>query len=194
MRGATGTGDDDLDSAARGFPGVVEHPLRRAVRRDDTDLEADTELGQSFGGSSMVGQSESLPMIRPTCALSLTVYIPSVGPNCIRKPMCCALGAFPNCGNVIRIVDGSGAAHDVDVTDLAILALTLAVQVDLRVRHPREQVMDALVHRHLGSFRRTENVGHHGDRRDRRRISERVVENRAQVLLELRGAGASIVQ
>lgn len=51
MRGATGTGDDDLDSAAGSFLGVVEHPLRRAVRRDDTDLEADTELGQSFGCS-----------------------------------------------------------------------------------------------------------------------------------------------
>src|SRR5690606_18294146 len=76
--------------------------------------------------ASMVGQSESLPMIRPTAGPGLPLSlmrIPSVGPNAVRHPVRRTLCLLPHLGDVL--------AEHVDVPDLAVRALALAVEVHL---------------------------------------------------------------
>jgi len=49
MSGATGAGDDDFDPARLGRLRELDHPVGRAMRRDDLALVGDTELGQDVG-------------------------------------------------------------------------------------------------------------------------------------------------
>jgi hypothetical protein len=51
MPGNAGAGDDHTQAPAGGFPSVVEHLLRCAVRRDDVHLARDLELAQHVDGA-----------------------------------------------------------------------------------------------------------------------------------------------
>jgi hypothetical protein len=46
VRGTAGAGDDELQAARCRISGVFVEAVRRAVRRDDTGFERDTELVQ----------------------------------------------------------------------------------------------------------------------------------------------------
>jgi hypothetical protein len=80
------------------------------------------------------------------------------------------------------------------VAELAAGALALAVPVQLHVRPVRHQVVHPLVEGRAGpallAGAPAEHVGHHHDRRGHRRGAQRVVEDGAQVLLELAGPRA----
>src|SRR5262245_28335621 len=114
--------------------------MRWGVRCAETTPTSNriSNSAKAIAAASMVGQSESLPMIRPTCAL-LTVGIPSVGPNRVRHPVRRALGLLAHHGDIV--------AEHVDMPDLAIRAFALAVQVHLRLRQSGEEVVQSLVHR-----------------------------------------------
>ena len=77
------------------------------------------------------------------------------------------------------------------MADLAARAFLLAVEVNPGVGHPREQVVQPLVEGdHRRRLRRAQHVGHHRYRRDGVGVAERIVQHRAQMLLELAGSGA----
>lgn len=73
------------------------------------------------------------------------------------------------------------------MSHLAAGPLRLAVQMNLGFGHPREQVVQSLVERHCRRRGGAEHVGHHRHRDDRVGVAERIVEHRAQMLLELTG-------
>ena len=66
MRRAAGRGDDHLEAARLGRRRVLEHPVRRAMRRDDLRLVRHAELGEQIDRRLHVFRSELLPMITPT--------------------------------------------------------------------------------------------------------------------------------
>src|SRR3712207_9594548 len=80
------------------------------------------------------------------------------------------------------------------VAELPAATLPLAVPVQLHVRPVRHEVVDPLVQAWTGpplvGGGPAEHVGHDDDRRGHRRGAQRVVEDGAQVLLELAGPRA----
>ncbi|GFJ91437.1 hypothetical protein Prum_050790 [Phytohabitans rumicis] len=125
----------------------------------------------------IVGQSESLPMITPTTAL----ICPPVRSLALPQP---ARGSRRPGPYVVHVV-----AEHRDVPDLPARADLLAVQVDLGARVGGEQVVQPLVERDAAG-RATEDVRHHDGRSGQRRLAHGVVQDRPQVLLELRRPGA----
>src|SRR6201991_3519879 len=101
--------------------------------------------------SSITDQSLSLPMITPTRGLVMST--PSVGPFGMRQPVCGPHRAFPHIRDVCVVSQRSArGAENVDVSDLSARPLALAVQMDLGLGHPAEQVMQSLVHAHRRSL------------------------------------------
>src|SRR5262249_41790120 len=50
MRGSAGPGDDDLESARFRRRGILEHPIRSAVRGNDAPFEWNLKLLKLIGG------------------------------------------------------------------------------------------------------------------------------------------------
>mgnify|MGYP002759817321 CR=1 FL=1 len=78
-------------------------------------------------------------------------------------------------------------ADDIDVANFATSLVVLAVQVDLGLRVALHDRADTLGHRHGRVFVGSQHVGHDGNRSQRLGRAQRQVQNRAQVLLKLRG-------
>src|SRR6476659_2798289 len=115
----------------------------------------------AVAASSITDQSLSLPMMTPTRG-SLDMFIPSVRPLAVRQPVRGPHGTFPNVGHVRLVFQRTTqCAKDVHVTDLAARSFGLSVEVHPGFGHPREQVMQSLVHAHSGKPRCAKHVRHH---------------------------------
>src|SRR2546430_17598271 len=102
---------------------------------ETTRTSCDTPNSDSAPAAAfMTGQSESLPMITPTSAIPL---LASFGRGARVQPAGGERGLLADPGHVL-------AQHGY-VADLAPRLDLLAVQVDLRPRYRREQVVQALV-------------------------------------------------
>ena len=66
VRGAAGSGDDDLDAASGGLAGVVGGAVGGAVGGGYVDFVGDAEFFEGFPASRMISRSESLPMTMDT--------------------------------------------------------------------------------------------------------------------------------
>src|SRR5919199_4685895 len=147
--------------------------IASGVRCADTTRTSYATANSSIASAAacITGQSESEPMMTPTSGIAP-----------LPQPAGGVRGARPY---LVQVV-----AEHRHVTDLASGPDPLAVQVDPRLRHSGEHVVQPLVQGHRSAVRAAEHVRHHGHRRGRRRVAQRVVEDRAQVLLELRGTPA----
>src|SRR3954471_22372078 len=152
--------------------------MRSGVRCADTTPTSNgmSNSASAWAAASITGQSLSLPMISPTRAPS-AMSVPSVGPLRVRQPVCRPRGPFTQFRHVF--------ADDVHVPDLAAGALALAIEVHLRIGDAAEQMVQPFVHAHLWFVLRAKHIGHHRDRSKQAGVAERVVQHRAQVLLEL---------
>lgn len=88
-------------------------------------------------------------------------------------------------GNAARVSDI--LADDIDVTNLAASLVVLAIEVDLGLWVAFHDVADALWHRHGWVFVGSQHIGHGGNRSQWLSRAQRQVQDRTQVLLELRG-------
>src|ERR1700688_3864961 len=128
--------------------------MRSGVRCAETTPTSNgtSNSASAWAAASITGQSLSLPMINPTrgsARSSEAMAIPSIGPLRVRQPVCRSLGPLAHVRDVLRVVGRPVARpDDVDVPDLAARAFCLAVQMDMGIRHPAEQMVQPLVHRH----------------------------------------------
>ncbi len=176
--------------------GVVEHAVRGAVRRHDADLERHVELGQRLGGvlhhrpvavAAHDHADARRCRVAPACPCASH---PSVHSR-VRQPVCGPHRALPHIRDVRRVVRRSaGRAEDVDVADLAAGRSPLPYRCTFAsgIRANRWCSRSSMLI--VGVCLRTKHIGHHGHRRDRRGVAERIVEHRAQMLFELAGARA----
>src|SRR6185369_14864887 len=96
--------------------------MRPGVRCADTTPTSNgtSNSANAVTASSITDQSLSLPMMTPTRAPLLAMFIPSVRPFAVRQPVRGTYRPFPDLRGVLRVVDRTtrGAEH-VDVADLA---------------------------------------------------------------------------
>src|SRR4051794_15378807 len=149
----------------------------------------------------MTGQSESLPMTMPTTG-SLSGPL-MTGSSVLLLDGRAGEGkrvVHDRVGEVARRSHGARpdgseiGAQCGDVPELASGALPLAVPVRLQVRRVRHEGGDAFFEAGavvaLPRRGAAEDVGHHHHGRGHRGVAQRVVEDGAQMLLELAGPGA----